>query len=92
MCMLRTSSPLGDRAVARNKRKQKNLNEIQEIATLIRTGCHKNNNIKRTFLEEKNAIAKTKHPMKIVASRLYTAVNLISEYYTEYKLETFSLN
>lgn len=53
MHLLRTSSPLRDRAVARNKRKQK-INEIQETATLIRTGCHKNrNNMKRTFLEEK---------------------------------------
>lgn len=35
--------------------------------------------MKRTFLEEKNEIARTKHSMKMVTSTLQTAVNLISE-------------
>lgn len=63
MPLLRTSSPLRDRAVARNKTKQKNLNEIQKTATLIRTGCHKNrNNMKKTFLEEKKCNCQNKTP------------------------------
>ena len=39
--MLRTSSLSGDRAIARNRRKRKKLNEIQETATLIRIGHQK---------------------------------------------------
>ena len=39
--VLRTSSLSGDRAIARERRKWKKLNEIQETATLIRTGYQK---------------------------------------------------
>lgn len=39
--VLWTSTLLGDKVVVRNRRKRKSLNEIQEIATLIRTGYHK---------------------------------------------------
>ena len=39
--MLRTSSLSGDRAIARERRKWKKLNKIQETATLIRTGYQK---------------------------------------------------